>query len=605
MVTEIRLGNVFNSGGKNVIGGSQSQLDTESLINALTAARRVPADRLETKNELIDEKTSAYNTLRSLLSRFQSATDALRAPPGVDNASQNIFEYRTATLAATGSGLASNYLDMTVEPGAANQNFTISEIEQLAFETKQASGEFLLPDADASVVNAAGDTTSGLFSAGTFTLRNVTGGSPVSLTLNEGDSLQSVVNKFNAVKGQTGIQANILKVSNGTPNSTYKIAFSATDTGLTYGFDLKSTGTVLTDTSGVLSEVTVGTTQFAQNAIMTIDGQEIERESNAIDDVIDGITFTLKQVMDDGTRINAAITPDTQIVANAITAFADVYNEFRLFAARQLELGDNGLPSETAVLANETLMRTIISQVASEVTRVVNGITDGQPERLADIGINFSDFVGDEENPATRNIMVVDSEKLTSALNANFDGVRGLFEFTLTADNPALSVFERSNALNVSEFVISRSAGGIYRANYTDADGVARQVEFSHSALGNGVTLRGKEGTDFEGLVLLFSADVSGPFTPVNVNISQGFGDRLYNLMDSIIDEENGSLSRVLTDFEDQLQRNRLEITDIDSKIETYREQLVNQYAQLESALTKANQLLQLLDAQQGAREAG
>lgn len=607
MVQQITLGNIYQSGGRTVVGGSQSQIDTEGLIKSLTEARRLPAVRLEDKNKAIDAKTASYTTLKSLLSRFQSATDVLRNPPGVNNASQNIFQYRQVNITSSSSVPAANYLAVTVEPGAANQNFTISNIEQLALETKQSSGTFTLPDTTtASVVEAAGGTTVGMFSAGTFTLRNVNPtGDPVAVTLNENDSLQAVVNKFNAVKGSTGIQANILKVAGGTPNSDYKIIFTATKTGETYGFDLESLGTVLTDPDGALTQVAFGTTQFAQNAILTIDDVEIERESNAIDDVIDGVTFAVKQVMDDGTSLNAVVSPDTTIVANAITQFADVYNEFRLFAAKQQEVGDDGLPTEEAVLANEPLMRTMISQIASEMTRVVAGITGGNPERLADIGVNFGDFAGDEDNPATKNIITIDTDKLASALEANFDGVRGLFEFTLTSDNPNLSVFKRSNTLGVSDFTIFRD-GTTYKARYTDSNNTVQEVELDTAPISGsgGISLTGKSGTVFEGLTLLYSASVAGAFSDIDVTISQGFGDRLYNLMSNILDPTSGSLSTVLADFEAQISRNEDEIEDIDTGIETYREQLLQQFASLESALTRANQLLSLLDAQAQARQA-
>lgn len=611
MASQISLGNAYQSGGKTVIGGSQSQIDTESLINALTEAKRAPAVRLEDKNKTIDTKTAAYATLKSLLSRFQSSADVLRNPPGVQNAAQNIFQYRTASLTSTGVSPAANYLAVTVQPGAASQNFTISEIAQLARETKQTTGSFFLPDTTtASVVEAANGATAGLFSAGTLTLRNINvGGDPVSLTLNENDSLQSVVNKFNAVKGSTGIQANIVKVANGTPNSEYKIIYTATATGVDRGFNLANVGTVLTDTTGVLAQITshidFATTQTALNAELTVDGVDIIRQSNAIDDVISGITFSLKQVMDDGTALNASVAPDTEIVKNAITSFADVYNEFRLFAAKQQEVGDDGLPTKDAVLSNETLMRTLISQVASEMSRVVAGITEGNPERLADVGINFGNFAGDETNLATKNIITIDTDKLSSALNADFEGVRGLFEFTLTADNPNLSVFQRNNRLNVSEFTIFRD-GATYKGRYVDGNNNTQEVEFDSAAISgsSGISLTGKTGTVFEGAQFLYTASVLGAFDDINVNVSQGFGDRLYNLLQTVLDSTSGSLTTTLQNFEQQSARNDTEITKIDDKIAAYREQLTQQYATLESALTKANQLLSLLDAQQSARNA-
>lgn len=600
---QISLGNIYQSGGKTVVGGSQSQLDTESIVKALTDAKRLPAVRLEDRNKELDTKISSYNKLSSLLTRFKSAADVLRNPPGVQNASQNIFEYRTATLTSTGSNPASNYLAMTVEPGAANQNFTINEIEALALETKQRSSSFMVADTTtASVVAAAGTATAGQFQAGTFELRNVKGGDPVDITLNENDSLSAVVNKFNAVKDSTGIQATILKVGTGE----YKIAFTATATGETYGFDLESTGTVLSDPANALGQVSFGTTQFAQNARLTVDGIEIERESNAIDDAIDGITFTIKQTMTDGTAINAVVQPDTEIVGNAITQFVDVYNEFRLFAAKQQEIGDDGLPTDEAVLANEQLMRSMIDQVASEVTRVVAGITGGNPQRLADIGISFQNFEGDEDNVPTKNIMTVDTDKLNSALSANFQGVRNLFEFNLSADNPSLSVFSRTNQLSVADFTVFRD-GSTYKARYVDSNGATQEVAFTSAPIAgsNGVSLTGQKGTVFEGLTMLYTGDVTGTFNEIKATISQGFGDRLFNLMDNITNATSGTLTKVLEGLDAQITKNEGEIDKIDARVETYREQLINQYAALESALTQANQLLALLDAQAAARENG
>lgn len=601
-MAQITLGNIYQSGGRNVVGGSQSALDTEGIIKALTEARRLPAVQLETRNETITSKVGAYNTLSSLLARFKSAADVLRNPPGVQNASQNIFEYRTANLTSTGSQVAGNYISMTVEPGATIQNFTINSVDRLAFETKQSSGSFMIAGATDSVVTAAGSAGAGQFQAGTFELRNVKGGSPVAITLNENDSLSAVVNKFNAVKDSTGIQANILKVAEGE----YKIAFTATATGTSYGFNLADSGTVISDPAAVLGQVTFGTTQFAQNARLTVDGISIERESNAINDAIEGITFTLKQTMLDGTTINAAIQPDTEIVTNAITQFVDVYNEFRLFAAKQQEVGNDGLPTDEAVLANETFMRTLINQVASEVTRVVGGITGGNPQRLADVGISFQNYEGDEDNPATKNIMTVDSDKLASALSANFQGVRNLFEFNISADNPALSVFSRTNSLSVSDFTIFRDGEGVYKGRYVDGAGVTQEVAFDSTSISGsgGVTLTGKRGSVFDGLTMLYTADVSGAFNEVNVTISQGFGDRLYNLMESVTNTTSGSLTKAVEGLNTQLDNNTDEIEKIDARIEVYREQLINQYAALEAALTQANQLLSLLDAQAAAREA-
>lgn len=600
MVTQITLGNIFTQNGRTVIGGSQSGIDTEALINGLVAAKRLGAVRLETANETLSSQKSALSSLKSLLTRFRTAVDTLRNPPGVGNASSNVFEYRTANISTNTGVSGSNYISVTASPGANVQNFTIDEITQLARGAKQESNTFLLPDTDASVVTASGVHTAGLYSAGTFSLRVLDGGADAEITLAENDSLQTVVNKFNDVKSRTGIQASIIKVANGSPNSTYEILFSSTNTGETYDFDLEDPGTVTADVDGVLSTITHGAAVPALNAEFTMDGIDIERESNSVGDLIDGLTFTLRQETPALTTIAISIEPDTEIALNAITQFADVYNEFRLFAAQQQEIGEDGTPTEDAVLYSNNTLRTIMSQIAAEVTREVEGILGDDPTLLADIGITFDNFEGDDENPETKNIMVVDTDAVSSALLSNFEGVRSLFEYTFSADNSNLITFKRTNALALNDFNLVIVQGtNTYEARDPDDNSLIATFDFSE--LDTGVALTGQAGTVLEGLELIFASDADAT---VHVTVSQGMGDRLFNLIETMLDDADGSLTLAIDAVEDQEDRNSEEITKIDEKLETYRDQLVQQYASLEAALSKANSLLQLLDAQSSAREA-
>jgi flagellar capping protein FliD len=118
MVTEITLGTFGTQGGKNVLTGGASKIDTKGLIDSLAAAKRAPAVRLETKNTTIDSQTKALGELKTIFAKLQSAADTLRNPPGVAVDSKNIFQYRTASVTTSSGVSASNYLDVSVQPGA-------------------------------------------------------------------------------------------------------------------------------------------------------------------------------------------------------------------------------------------------------------------------------------------------------------------------------------------------------------------------------------------------------------------------------------------------------------------------------------------------------
>src|SRR6202012_2595996 len=110
-----------------------------------------------------------------------------------------------------------------------------------------------------------------------------------------------------------------------------------------------------------------------------------------------------------------------------------------------------------------------------------------------------------------------------------------------------------------------------------------------------------QDGTIFAGASWVYAS--SNPTATINVNVTQGFGDRFYNLMDSITDDTSGTLTTDVSQLNDQETRNKATITTIDDQISTYRDQLSDTYAKLEAAISSANSILDLLDAQANANQ--
>ena len=606
MVSSITLGTFGKSNGKNVITGGQSGLDTKGLVDGLVEAKRIPATNLETTNKTIASQLTALGKLKTLLSTLQTSVATLRNPPGADP-SKNVFNYRSATQTTNTGAAAANYVDVAVQPGAAIQNFSITNVTSLAQQTKQQTGNFVLADSTtADAVTGA----AGFFTAGTVNLRAVDGTvGGVPLTLTAGDSLQTVVNKFNAVKGRTGIQASLLTVSTGGGTNTYKIIYSSTKSGTTYGFDLTKTSPtagfgIENDPSGVLTQVTsaVGftNTQSATNATFDLDGVTVTRESNAVSDVLSGVTINLKQPTA-GVQVNVSVKADTSIAQSAIQSFADAYNNFRLFASTQSQRGDDGLPTKEAVLATNRTFQDIVLAVGNEVSSIVSGLTTGNYSQLSDVGVTLDDFAGDDKNPATKNILTVDTDKLSSALTAKFDQVRAVFESQLTANNSNFVSYKTNNKFTGTDLVISINRGtSTYTAQYTDpVAGVTTLTLDGTDLSSGGVTLTGQTGTALDGTEFIFAQ--AGDAT-INATYTHGIADRLYNAFTNYLDETDGILTSEISNVTDQETRNKEEITKIDDYLVTYRDQLTQQYARLEEALSKANSLLTLLDAQANAR---
>jgi flagellar hook-associated protein 2 len=574
MVSQIQFGNIFKSGGRQVLGGSNTGYDTEALVNGLADAKRLPAVKLEDRLERNASRQKAYSELQSILGRFRDASNFLRNPPGVGNQGENIFEYRSGSLSSNTSVDAANYMQVTVEPGASLSNYTLT-VDQLATYDIQTTNTFALLSVSTSAVGGAGP-----FVAGNW----IFGPNNNTVTLTAGDTLQEVANKFNAISDTSGVEATIIMVSPGN----YRMQFKTTSTGA----DMDHTLPPGMYTTGLAID------QDAEDALMTIDGTQISRGTNNISDVIEGVTFNLRSETPPATKLTLDIQPDTEVVKSGILNFVDSYNELRLFVSRQTEIGTNGRPVEGAVLSNSATLRSTMSAIATEISRVVEGLT-AEPNRLSDLGITLSDFPGDEETPFTRNTLVVDEDVLDAALAANFEQVRKIFEFDFTSSDSEIQVFRRTNALDVTDFTLNIDTGtNLYQATYNNGSGPVTVNLNGRAIPGGGYLLEGALGSVFDGLQLIYSGDSTATST---IRLSQGIGDRIYNALDEALDKNRGGVKVELDSLEKSNTRLEAEIDRIDEIVERYRQQLLQKFADLEKAIGGINTILASLDAQANA----
>jgi flagellar hook-associated protein 2 len=283
-----------------------------------------------------------------------------------------------------------------------------------------------------------------------------------------------------------------------------------------------------------------------------------------------------------------------------IINFIESYNAVKLYASQQTAVGDDGTPEEDSILAGDSTLRLIMSRINEELAQEIKGLAGSDFSRLSDLGITFSDFPGDEETPFTRNILVLDEEKLDSALSTGFEAVRDVFEFKSTSDNNDFQIFERGNGLAVTDYSITvDSIAGTYTATY-DLGGTPTTVDLDVDTLSDGtLVLKGKNGTALASMTMLFSNPTD---TTINVSTTQGIADRLFNTLDGLLKEETGAIDVAIKSMEDDATRYEKEIDTIDARIERYRETLISQFSALEAAISQANTLLQSLDAQANAR---
>ena len=484
----LSFGTLSSSSGSTRLSGTSSSLDTEALVNAAYEAKRIAAVRLETKITANEAKLTAFQDMRSLLENLKSAVAGLRSPPGLLGAKDNVFETKAAFFSSSTATNPADILGVSVENTAQAGSFELV-VDQLAAANKLSS----------SSTNAADQTLADAWNGGTAfsgTLDvGLDGGSTATIAVDGTMDIYDLSSAINAEVETTGVRASVLRVA----DNDYRLVMTAEETGKAIA---------LTDASGITGGFQTTELQAAQQAQFSIDGVDIVRDSNQIDDLAGGMTINLFKA-EPGTTVTVSVEPALGEIKEQVGAFVEAYNTFREFFDNQSALSATGEVGEEALLYGDRTLRDVMQDLTGLAGGGVEGLDADAISSLRGIGITLNES----------NMLEVDDGKLDNALLTNLDEVRGVFEFSFDSSSPELAVFNRTNALADTSFTV----------DITDADndGVPEHVLIDGvEAEIDGSTIRGKDGTDYEGLELLWAGNGS---TSINVDASQGIADKLFN----------------------------------------------------------------------------
>jgi flagellar hook-associated protein 2 len=565
--SSIGFGNLRTDGSTVRLFGTSSGIETDRLVDALVEAKRLPAVRIEKRIAQNEAKIAALNELRGLLRGIRDAVAGLRNPPGILGIDGNLFEKKDVFFSS----------DTTTRPnelvgvGAANRaqpgTFRLV-VERLATAHRIAADPVASRDQTLADAFNGGAGFSGTFSLG------LAGGPTAEITVDGSMDLDDLAAAIDAKSGTTGVQARVLKVS----DTDYRLVLTAAETGRAIELAHVSGDNVpdlvgLTTGGGSFANVL----QVAQSARVRIDGVAIERSSNLIDDAVAGVTLNLFRA-DPATTVTVEVQRSAASVREKITAFVEAWNAFRDFLARQSQISDSGEVSKDAVLFGDSTLRAVAGTLGGIVTSDVAGLDPGALSSLAAIGIRLD----------PNNRLTIDDKRLDDALLGKPDQVRRLFEFTFESSSPDLRVFSRTNALADTRFtvdIVDADGDGVIES--ATIDGVAADV--------SGGRIRGRAGTPYEGLTLLWAGRGS---TSIGVTATQGIADRLYNAVEAMLDDIDGTVTRAAGRLSADNERHRADIARIDERVERFRRSLIDRFAALERTLSMLDTLLGQVRAQ-------
>lgn len=378
--------------------GIGSGLDIRSIVDALVNAEKAPKEaQLNRLDRAATSKISALGQFRSALSTFQTALKDLN--------SASLFQKRSAASA--------NPEVFTATAGsravAGNYDVTVSKLAQ-----------------GSKVSLAAVDSSSSEVGTGKLVI-GIGSGESLEVDIPEGKgTLADIRNAINAAGKDKGLSATIVSDPSGAGGA--RLILSSTRTG--EGNDI--TVTAEPDSPGGLSVLdfspaTTGTGDrdartltTASDAVFSVDGIRLTSASNTIDNVIDGVSLTLKaeQVIEppatERKAVSLAVSEDREAVKGSITSFVDAYNKL-LNTVNSLTrvtpgAGDGTAPT-TGALVGDSTVRTFMNTLRVEF----GGQAEGELRVLADLGIST------ERNGTLR----LDSAKLDKVLETGVDKVAG------------------------------------------------------------------------------------------------------------------------------------------------------------------------------------
>ena len=359
--------------------GVGSGLDVENIITKLMAIERQPIDRLDSKKTLVDAQVSAYGSLKSKVSSFQTAMSNL--------SSLSKFQ------AFSGSSNDESLFTVSAGSAASVGSYDVNVVE-LAQRDKIATKAY----ADSSAVVGEGTLT---FSVGADSFSVTVDGT--------NNTVAKLRDSINNATDNTGVTASIV-----TDDAGAHLVLSSNDTGTENALTVSAVDNDGNNTDdaglsslaydvggGVVHRAAIST---ALDAVVEIDGFTVTSASNVISGALEGISITAKAK--GASTID--VTRDDETITAAVQSFADAYNALRTELTNQRKKGGT-LEADSTVLT--------IERQLSGVLNSGGAITGSSFSYLSQVGLTTDDS----------GKMNLNTDILTNVLNTDFSSVANLF----------------------------------------------------------------------------------------------------------------------------------------------------------------------------------
>ena len=361
-------------------------------------------------------------------------------------------------------------------------------------------------------------------SAATFGLNNDK--TTRAITIPSGATLNTVANSLDAL---SGVSANIINKGDGT----YSLLVRS-DTGLNNALKLTVTETVGDAGLSTFDNSSSNNQQAtaASDAAFTVDGVNVSRSSNAVDDLFDGFTLNLSSTTTSAFRVKSTLDKNTSL--ETLREFVNSINTAR---NKLNELTSNGINSEKGPLNNNVIVSTIKNKINKILTGPIRGFGSAD-KYLAEIGVSTNQDGTLQLNEQTFNSKFDENTSVFNAIfNSMFDSTSPYLkvESSIGTSNPTPGSY--SYVTSTTEKTLSSSATP--SANQTIVVNNNTDIQVGDFVTGSGVP-SGTTVTSIVGTTITLSSRLNNSMTSGStVKFTSGSLDG--TALSSITDSEGNS----------------------------------------------------------------
>ena len=404
---DIAISQSLASSTANSITGTHTfQITSGSPTGDMVSNVSVTFGTGETNQSVMQKISDAINSNQAVVTS-QSETSANSYSGAASTLSFNVGG-TTTTVNVNSGGSGSETYDQVLTDLVSNINSNVSGVtaqkvtdpnnpanEMLQITVNDTSKSLSISDSSGTLASDLGITTSNLIAASGVVTSS-------AFTPSTNLSQLSITSKNT---GLDNIIKNISDTSGGSALSS--INFNLGTSRTTFDQNSNTAGFVYSDTSLTGNQL---------NAKLNFNGLEIQRDSNIVSDLANGVTFNLNAVMQSSDpTATVAVNSDTTSITSQINSFITNFNSLYTY------LKTNSAVSSTTgrgALSGDSNASSILNLMSQTSISPVTGLSQNALNLLSSIGITFD---------STNGLSISDSAQLNQSLTNNLSQVKDLF----------------------------------------------------------------------------------------------------------------------------------------------------------------------------------